>query len=176
MPHLQQHDAISTLHPLAAPRISIGRHTDNDIVLMGDLRVSRRHAELEDRGQLWILRDLGSRNGTLLNGKRITESPLRGGDRIAIGSAIFSFCSGSDPMATIADDRTAASAVRPELSAREREILALLATGSTDQSIADALFISLSTVRSHLDRIRDKTGCRRRPELTRLAMDLGLDA
>jgi DNA-binding NarL/FixJ family response regulator len=57
------------------------------------------------------------------------------------------------------------------LSAREREILSLLAEGETDAEIAEKLFISVRTVQSHLDRIRDKTGRRRRADLTRLAME-----
>lgn len=57
------------------------------------------------------------------------------------------------------------------LTAREREILSLLAEGETDASIGEQLFISVSTVRSHLDRIRDKTGRRRRAELARLAFE-----
>jgi DNA-binding NarL/FixJ family response regulator len=57
------------------------------------------------------------------------------------------------------------------LTAREREILSLLAEGETDADIAERLFITVSTVRSHLDRIRDKTGHRRRAELARLAFE-----
>ena len=60
------------------------------------------------------------------------------------------------------------------LTAREREILSLVAAGETDQDIADQLFISVRTVRSHLDRIREKTGRRRRPDLTRLAIEQGI--
>ncbi len=59
----------------------------------------------------------------------------------------------------------------PELSDREREVLSHLARGKTDHAIADDLCISVSTVRSHLDRIRDKTGKRRRAELTRFAIE-----
>ena len=55
------------------------------------------------------------------------------------------------------------------LTARERELVALVAQGRTDAQIAAQLYISISTVRTHLDRIRDKTGCRRRADLTRLA-------
>lgn len=62
------------------------------------------------------------------------------------------------------------------LSEREREVLALLAAGERDQDIAEALHISVRTVRSHLDRIRDKTGRRRRSELTRLAIEQGIEA
>jgi predicted ATPase/DNA-binding CsgD family transcriptional regulator len=62
----------------------------------------------------------------------------------------------------------------PRLSARERELITLIAQGNTDSQIASQLFISVSTVRSHLDRIRDKTSCRRRADLTRLALQVGL--
>jgi DNA-binding CsgD family transcriptional regulator len=60
------------------------------------------------------------------------------------------------------------------LSAREQELVALVASGRTDAQIAGDLYISVSTVRSHLDRIRDKTNCRRRADLTRLALQTGL--
>jgi DNA-binding CsgD family transcriptional regulator len=60
------------------------------------------------------------------------------------------------------------------LSARERELVALVAQGRTNAQIAEQLDISIRTVRSHLDRIRDKTGCRRRADLTRLALTTGL--
>ena len=62
------------------------------------------------------------------------------------------------------------------LSEREREIVALLAGGATDAQIARRLFLSVNTVRSHLDRIRDKTGARRRPELVRYAIQAGIEA
>ncbi len=61
-----------------------------------------------------------------------------------------------------------------KLSARERELVTLVAQGRTDAQIAAELYISIRTVRSHLDRIRDKTGCRRRADLTRLALSTGL--
>jgi len=60
------------------------------------------------------------------------------------------------------------------LSARERELVTLVAQGATNAQIADRLFISVRTVSSHLDRIRDKTGARRRADLTRLALSAGL--
>jgi DNA-binding CsgD family transcriptional regulator len=60
------------------------------------------------------------------------------------------------------------------LSARERELVTLVAQGRTNAQIAHQLYISIRTVSSHLDRIRDKTGCRRRADLTRLALAAGL--
>jgi predicted ATPase/DNA-binding CsgD family transcriptional regulator len=70
--------------------------------------------------------------------------------------------------------RSAASSGLERLSTRERELVSLVAQGRTDAQIATELFISLSTVRSHLDRIRDKTGCRRRADLTRMALSEAL--
>jgi DNA-binding CsgD family transcriptional regulator len=60
------------------------------------------------------------------------------------------------------------------LSARERELVTLVAQGCTNAQIAAQLYISVRTVGSHLDRIRDKTGCRRRADLTCLALSEGL--
>ena len=62
----------------------------------------------------------------------------------------------------------------PRLSPRERELITLVAQGRTDAQIAAQLYITVRTVTSHLDRIRDKTGCRRRADLTRLALGAGL--
>jgi DNA-binding CsgD family transcriptional regulator len=61
-----------------------------------------------------------------------------------------------------------------ELSAREQELVILVAQGRTDAQIAARLDISISTVGSHLGRIRDKTGCRNRADLTQLALAAGL--
>jgi predicted ATPase/DNA-binding CsgD family transcriptional regulator/DNA-binding XRE family transcriptional regulator len=61
-----------------------------------------------------------------------------------------------------------------KLSARERELVTLVAQGRTNGEIAAQLFISIRTVASHLERIRDKSGCRRRADLTRLALTEGL--
>jgi two-component system, NarL family, nitrate/nitrite response regulator NarL len=65
-------------------------------------------------------------------------------------------------------------AVRLPLTDRERQVLALVAAGERDQDIADALHISLRTVRSHLDRIREKTGQRRRAGLASIAIAQGI--
>jgi DNA-binding CsgD family transcriptional regulator/tetratricopeptide (TPR) repeat protein len=61
-----------------------------------------------------------------------------------------------------------------KLSSRERELVTLVAKGRTNAQIAAELYISVRTVSSHLNRIRDKTGCRRRADLTRLALSEGL--
>jgi len=61
-----------------------------------------------------------------------------------------------------------------KLSVRERELVTLVAQGRTNAQIAAQLYISVHTVSWHLDRIRDKTGCRRRADLTRLILSTGL--
>jgi DNA-binding NarL/FixJ family response regulator len=61
--------------------------------------------------------------------------------------------------------------LQDQLSPRELEILALVAAGETDRDIAKQLFIAVATVYSHLERIRDKTGARRRAQLTRLYLE-----
>jgi DNA-binding CsgD family transcriptional regulator len=61
------------------------------------------------------------------------------------------------------------------LSVRERQIMALLAGGASNARIAQTLFVTPNTVRTHLDRIRDKTGARNRAELTRYAIQAGIE-
>jgi pSer/pThr/pTyr-binding forkhead associated (FHA) protein len=64
----------------------IGRHCDCDLVL-SELTVSRRHARLIFRDGRWILQDLESTNGTIVNGCRVGRSELRPGDHLALGEA-----------------------------------------------------------------------------------------
>ena len=88
----------------------------------------------------------------------------------ADGEAIF----GAGLAARVPDYLAPAPPRPTTLSTRERELVALVARGCTDAQIAAQLYISIRTVRSHLDRIRGKTGCRRRADLTRLALSAGL--
>ncbi len=70
--------------PLAGS-VTLGRGPDNTIVL-SDSFVSTNHARLEARDDRWWLADLGSRNGTLLNGQRVDgEVPVKRGDVVTIG-------------------------------------------------------------------------------------------
>ncbi len=182
MGHLEGYTARGRqLFPLNGDRLTLGRAADADVHLGGDEKVSRLHALLERLDGGWRLSDLGSRNGTFVNDHRVHEPvALRPGDEMRVGAWRLTFVDAEhEADGTLLDgdstNRPLPNA-RPglELSPREREVLALLAGGDTDEQIAEALFISVATVRSHLDRIRDKTGCRRRPELTRLAVEHGI--
>jgi pSer/pThr/pTyr-binding forkhead associated (FHA) protein len=155
-------------YDLVGDRVTLGRDPTNDVVLAGDPKISRSHVGLERREGQWVLLDLDSRNGTTVNGRRVHRHPLREGDRIEVGGTLLTFVAGEDENAT----EIAAAQPHPaaDLSVREKEILGLVAQGLTDRAIGEHLFISVSTVRSHLDRIKEKTGLRRRPELTRFAL------
>jgi hypothetical protein len=80
--------------PTRASRLTIGRATDCDCVV-GESTVSRHHAELRRDGGRWLLRDLGSRNGTRVNGMLVLEPvEVRPGDRVALGDARYRLASG----------------------------------------------------------------------------------
>jgi hypothetical protein len=70
--------------------VVIGRMSSNDVVL-ADSNVSRRHAELRRDGEHWVLVDLGSTNGTLVNGKLAKEHSLSDGDRLSFGTSELLF-------------------------------------------------------------------------------------
>jgi pSer/pThr/pTyr-binding forkhead associated (FHA) protein len=68
---------------------TIGRSPDSDLPL-GDITVSWRHAELRRSGGAWVLTDLGSTNGTRVNGWRADSGfTVRAGDRVSFGRAAF---------------------------------------------------------------------------------------
>ena len=70
-----------------------GRHPDSDIFL-DDITVSRRHAEFLRRGDSYVVRDVGSLNGTYFNRERIDESELANGDEVQIGKFRLVFLAG----------------------------------------------------------------------------------
>ena len=83
--------------PVAADKqILIGRSSDLDMVLVEDM-VSRKHARIGMQGdQIWI-EDLGSTNGTFVNGEKIKRARLKEGDRVLIGTSILKLISGDAP-------------------------------------------------------------------------------
>ncbi|HEX3265882.1 MAG TPA: FhaA domain-containing protein [Candidatus Limnocylindrales bacterium] len=70
--------------PMSGAQMGIGRAPECDLVLK-DSRASRRHARLAARDGVLVLTDLGSTNGTRVNGHRVTEVVLGAGDRVQIG-------------------------------------------------------------------------------------------
>ena len=74
-----------------------GRHPDSDIFL-DDITVSRRHVEVTRDASVYLVRDVGSLNGTYVNRERITTAvPLANGDELQIGKYKLVFFTGAGP-------------------------------------------------------------------------------
>jgi hypothetical protein len=74
---------------------AIGRHPESEIFL-DDITVSRRHVVVEHEGDGYILRDVGSLNGTYVNRKRVDEAQLRDRDEVQIGRYRLTFVLGGE--------------------------------------------------------------------------------
>ena len=80
---------------LEQPATTVGRHPDSEIFL-DDITVSRRHVLIERDDSGYILRDVGSLNGTYVNRRRVDEARLRSGDELQIGRYRIVFVLGGD--------------------------------------------------------------------------------
>jgi hypothetical protein len=150
--------------PLSGDQVTIGRNDANTLVLH-DPTVSQVHAVLERYGTGWCLRDVGSTNGTFLNGDRVRgEIRLRSGDEIRVGQGSLVFR--SSVVHHVSDTETVEGA--PETTRREREVLVALCRPmlgsdafnppSSIRDIADELFVSEAAVKFHLGNLYDKFG------------------
>jgi ABC-type multidrug transport system ATPase subunit len=103
---------------IEAQAMKIGRRPDNDIVV-ADLGVSKRHAELRRSaaGRYSII-DLGSHNGTFVNGSRVNQAELSEGDIIAVGHAVFQLA-GGELTEYIDDGRAAFEAYNLQLAVND---------------------------------------------------------
>jgi pSer/pThr/pTyr-binding forkhead associated (FHA) protein len=100
-----------TVFPLEGEQISIGRDSSNEITI-NDAEVSRRHARLSFQGGKFVAEDLGSTNGTYVNGQRLTgQRVLKSGEVISLGEQIELVYEAveSDPGATMVSSRKAAA-------------------------------------------------------------------
>jgi hypothetical protein len=75
---------------LTTDRVSLGRLPESD-VLLSDPGASRRHAEIRHQDGRWVIVDLGSTNGTMVNEAKVGERQLTDGDRITIGHTVLEF-------------------------------------------------------------------------------------
>ena len=158
---------------------------------MGDEQLERAYAEgmalsLEEALDLALSREAGLRDRDLAAARATLDDAaywhgrtLSQDQAIALALSTAQPAPAPEPAVTVPAARRAPAAgpagpVGP-LSARERQIIALLAGGASNAKIAETLFVTPNTVRTHLDRIRDKTGARNRAELTRYAMQAGIE-
>jgi len=175
----------SELVALTGERFTIGRAEDNDVVLAADGQVSRVHAVLDRLGAGWSIRDVGSSNGTFVNGRRLAgETVLDPGDEIRVGRTrivLRGSSTGPDPGVT------ETTALPPQLTPRERDVLVALfrpmaagemfAEPASTRAVAQELWVSEAAVKQHLLRLYDKFGIvdgeRRRTRLANEALRRG---
>lgn len=150
---------------LEADRTAIGNAAENELPITDDPTVSRLHAVLERFPSGWCVTDLGSSNGTWLNGERIWASRrLRDGDEIRIGQTRIMFRDATGA----ARSRTTVAEEAPTLTARERDVLVALCRPllardmftepASTRAIADELVITQAAVKQHLANLYDKFG------------------
>jgi pSer/pThr/pTyr-binding forkhead associated (FHA) protein len=150
---------------LEADRTTAGKAAENDISLAEDPTASHLHAVLERFPAGWCVTDLGSSNGTWVNGERIWSSHrLRHGDEIRLGQTRLIF---RDPVSA-GGSETEAEDAPPSLTARERDVLVALCRPLLDRdmfteaaptrAIADELVITQAAVKQHLANLYDKFG------------------
>ena len=157
------------LIPLTGQRVTLGKATTNTVALDHDPTVSRLHAILENHGSAWSIRDVGSRNGTYINGEKIeAERVLRSGDELRIGKTKLVYLEArqaDEPHfeATIVPD---AAQLPPRLTRREVDVLMVLCRPlvSDDafpepvsvRQMAGELFVTEAAVKQHLQNLYDK--------------------
>jgi FHA domain len=89
LPAPRLHPSPIAAHPLVShARVVLGRGPACQVVFAEET-VSRRHAELRLEDGVWHLRDLGSTNGTWVNGRRVREAEVRPGDEVRLGAVRF---------------------------------------------------------------------------------------
>ena len=154
------------LVPLESDNLSIGRAETNDLSLAFDPTVSRLHAVIIRYRGGWCLRDVGSANGTQLNGRRLlSEQLLRTGDEIRVGASRIVFRSTtSEHLATTATVQADARA--PRLTRRERDVLVALcrpllgsetfAQPASNKEMAKELTVGEAGVKFHLANLYGK--------------------
>ena len=118
--------------PIAAEKqILIGRSSDLDMVLVEDM-VSRKHARIAmQQDQIWI-EDLGSTNGTFVNGEKIKRARLKEGDRVLIGTSILKVIAG-DATSPAARDEAQVKQNLENVAAARRTSQARTMSGSIEE-------------------------------------------
>jgi DNA-binding NarL/FixJ family response regulator len=150
---------------LRPTRVTVGSADENDIALSDDATASRLHAVLEPFAAGWCVTDLGSSNGTWVNGERVWASRrLRHGDEIRIGHTRLLLRDPSQHGAAVTEVEEAP----PSLTARELDVLVALCRPLLDRdlftepastrAIADELVITQAAVKQHLANLYDKFG------------------
>lgn len=162
-------------------RVTVGAEDSNRVCLADDGTVSRLHAVVENYGSGWAVRDLGSRNGTYINGRRVLgEQTLHAGDELRIGKTRLVFRAQGSAGRGARGTQVLAVDPRPELTRRERDVLHALCRplGSSEpfsqpasiRAIAHELVVTDAAVKQHLARLYNKFGLADRSENRRVRL------
>lgn len=156
---------------LTGQRVTIGKSSTNLVSLEHDSTVSRLHAVLDNLGFAWSVRDVGSRNGTYLNGEKISaERVMRSGDELRVGKSRLVFWEVKEGDEATADSTisSAPTNLPPRLTRREHEVLLVLCRPlvSDDpfpeaisvRQMAQELFVTEAAIKQHLQNLYDKFG------------------
>ncbi|MEM6995175.1 MAG: FHA domain-containing protein [Myxococcota bacterium] len=164
---------LGLVFPLDGPT-TIGREPGVSLRLAYD-GVSRLHAKIDPHASGATITDMGSTNGTAVNGVEGGEHRLSSGDRIQLGAVELEFRLETADGLAATKQRVDARARLMLLSDREREVADLVATGLRSAEISERMHISTRTVNTHLEHIYDRLGIRTRPALAGLVARAGLD-
>jgi len=161
--------------PIDRDELTIGRSDTNDVVL-DDKLVSRLHAIVMRRGDVVLVEDLGSNNGTYVQDERLHAiRQLHDGQTITIGTSRVMFedasASGEETTQIAAGGGMAAPAT---FTQRQMQVLRLLARGLSNKQIGERLFVSERTVKAYLSSIFDKLEVGNRSAAITAALRLGL--
>lgn len=155
------------IHKVHEPETLIGREATSGIAL-GDPVISRKHALLFVSESDWMIRDLGSRNGTRINGIPVSdEVTIADGSRVEIGPYLLQVCfslenaictsrDGDDSTQSgkrVCENARGGGNYAPSLTAAQRRVYDLLMTGLIEKEIAARLGISSHTVHDHVKAI-----------------------
>jgi pSer/pThr/pTyr-binding forkhead associated (FHA) protein len=158
------------LIPLGEERVTIGKSSTNLVALAHDSTVSRLHAVLENLGSAWSLRDVGSRNGTFVNGEKIgQERVLRSGDEVRVGNSRLVFWDSRAAGDTALADATVSAEpvlLPPRVTPRELDVLIALCRPlvsgdpfpepASVRRLAAELVVTEAAVKQHLQNLYDK--------------------
>ncbi|MEV8630826.1 FHA domain-containing protein [Streptosporangium sp. NPDC051023] len=125
--------------PIDDEPVTFGRRGDNNVVITSE-RASRFHAEVRREADDYVLHDCESRNGTLVNGRKVASHVLQPGDTITIGGETFRF-EGSDELETILDATVLQTVVRRALSVGSGQVLHVTVSGGGPVGLSFALLL-----------------------------------
>ncbi len=164
--------------PLECQPVTVGRSSASDLCYPDDAGLSRRHLVVEPEADGWVARDLGSKNGTLINGARLTDGHhLSPGDRITAGHLVLEFSSTTSSPETVifVEGPPSESPASSTLVTSLEGVLGAQA-GHPDGEAAPPAIEGAAPMRALIRAGRELAGHRPLAELFEVIMDLSLEA